>query len=405
MSDHSHEITPPAVETYDIKRAGGLPKALLVAGIAGIALSFIWLFVSKATHTQFAFSWLFAAFYFFTLCIGALFWTCLHHATDAEWSVVVRRQMENVAKLAPVAALFFLPLLLFCTKDLWKWWDLSKGDDVLLDGKSGYLNHGFFWIRWAGYVLLLWWVSGSLWKRSTTQDKDGSAKHTLIMRKFGIGGIPTLAICVTFAAVDYLMGLDYHWFSTMWGVYLFAGAAGSGMALLVLIISWLKSQGYLSVVNDEHYHIMGKFLLAFTIFWAYIGFDQYMLIWYANIPEETMYFRLRNTESWWYFSQALVVCRFFLPFPVLLFQYTKLTKKWNLINWVAGWILLMQFIDIYVIVLPALHRTGFNPSFADLFSFVGIGGVLGWAFFRIIDKSYLFPTRDPRLLLSLKLTN
>jgi hypothetical protein len=172
--------------------------------------------------------------------------------------------------------------------------------------------------------------------------------------------------------------------------------------LLVLIVTALKSKGYLKVVNNEHYHIMGKFMLAFTIFWAYIGFDQYMLIWYANIPEETMYFRLRNTESWWYFSQALVVCRFFIPFPVLLFQ---LIKKNKIIIWVSWWILAMQIVDIYVIVLPALHRTGFRPSLLDLFSFVGIGGVLGWAFFRIIDKSYLFPTRDPRLLLSLKLTN
>lgn len=404
MSDHSHEITPPKVETYDIKHAGGLPKTLLAVGLGGIGLSLIYLLI-PSLRTQFAFSWLFAAFYFFTLCIGALFWTCLHHATDAEWSVVVRRQMENVAKLVPVAAAFFLPLLLFCAGRLWSWWTVPTGESPLLDGKSGYLNHGFFWIRFIGYVLLLWWVSASLWKRSTDQDKDGAAKHTLIMRKFGIGGIPALAICVTFAAVDYLMGLDYRWFSTMWGVYLFAGAAGSSLALLVLIVSALKKQGYLSVVNDEHYHIMGKFLLAFTIFWAYIGFDQYMLIWYANIPEETMYFRLRNTESWWYFSQALVVCRFFLPFPVLLFQYTKLTKKWNLINWVSIWILLMQFLDIYVIVLPALHRTGFSPSFADIFAFVGVGGILGWLFFRVIVKSYLFPTRDPRLLLSLKLTN
>jgi hypothetical protein len=198
------------------------------------------------------------------------------------------------------------------------------------------------------------------------------------------------------------MGLDYHWFSTMWGVYLFAGAAGSSMSLIVLIITALKSQGYLKIVNDEHYHIMGKFMLAFTIFWAYIGFSQYMLIWYANIPEETIYFRLRNTESWWYFSQALVVCRFFLPFPVLLFQATKKTK---LINYVAGWVLLMQLIDMYVIVLPSMHRTGFSPSIFDLTSLLGIGGILGWLFFRNIGKSNLFPMRDPRLLGSLKLSN
>ena len=174
------------------------------------------------------------------------------------------------------------------------------------------------------------------------QDKDGAAEHTLKMRNFGVGGIPALAVCLTFIAVDLLMGLDYHWFSTMWGVYIFAGAAGSSMSMLVLIVTALKSNGYLKVVNEEHYHIMGKWMLAFTIFWAYIGFDQYMLIWHwANIPEEPAYFRLRNTESWWYFSQFLVVGRFFLPFPVLLFQFIKKTK---LINYVAGWVLLMQLL-------------------------------------------------------------
>ncbi len=222
------------------------------------------------------------------------------------------------------------------------------------------------------------------------------------MRNFGVGGIPALAVCLTFAAVDWLMGLDYHWFSTMWGVYIFAGAAGSSISLLVLIVTALKKQGYLSVVNDEHYHIMGKFMLAFTIFWAYIGFAQYMLIWYANIPEETAYFRLRNTESWWYFSQFLVVGRFFLPFPVLLFQFIK---KTTLINSVAWWILLMQLLDIYVIVLPALHRTGVHFSIFDLTSLVGIGGILGWLFLRLLTQTNLFPTRDPRLLGSLKLSN
>ena len=222
------------------------------------------------------------------------------------------------------------------------------------------------------------------------------------MRKFGIAGIPALALCLTFSGFDWLMGLDYRWFSTMWGVYLFAGAAGASMSLLVLIVTAFKKRGYLTVVNDEHYHIMGKFMLAFCIFWAYIGFSQYMLIWYANIPEETIYFRIRNTESWWYFSQFLVVGRFFLPFPLLLFQATKKTK---LIDWVAVWILLMHLLDVYVIVLPALHPRGFSPSVLDLLALAGIGGILGWLFLRNVARSSLFPTRDPRLALSLKLTN
>jgi len=408
MSDHSHAPTPPSPETYDIKKAGGLPTLLLGAGVAGILISLIGLF-SPSWREQFAHSWLFSFSYFFTICVGALFWTCLHHATDAEWSVVVRRQLENLGKLLPYFALFFLPVLLCITWKgadgeglLLKWWFKEPGEDPLLDAKAGYLNHGFFYVRIVFYFVILSWVALTLWKRSVAQDKDGAAEHTLKMRNFGVGGIPALAVCLTFAAVDWLMGLDYHWFSTMWGVYIFAGAAGSSISLLVLIVTALKKQGYLSVVNDEHYHIMGKFMLAFTIFWAYIGFAQYMLIWYANIPEETAYFRLRNTESWWYFSQFLVVGRFFLPFPVLLFQFIK---KTTIINSVAWWILLMQLLDIYVIVLPAMHRTGVHFSIFDLTTLVGIGGILGWLFLRILGQTNLFPTRDPRLLGSLKLTN
>jgi hypothetical protein len=149
---------------------------------------------------------------------------------------------------------------------------------------------------------------------------------------------------------------------------------------------------------------MGKFMLAFTIFWAYIGFSQYMLIWYANIPEETIYFRIRNTDTWWYFSQFLVIGRFFLPFPVLLFQFTK---KSGLINFCAVWILLMQLLDLFVVVLPALHPTGVH--FADLFfgacAVAAIAGMLGWLFLGKLGRTCLFPKRDPRLLGSLKLSN
>ncbi len=399
MSDHSHEITAPEPERFDLKHVGGLPNLLLGAGVIGIGISAIGLLVRKE---QFAFSWLFAFTYFFTICCGALFWTSLQHATDSEWSVLVRRQMENLAKLLPYFVLLFLPLILFCAPLLWKWWDIAPGVDPLLDAKSGYLNHTFFWLRAIGYFGFLSWVISALYKSSTAQDADGAAKHTFTMRKFGIGGIVVVALSISFAGFDWLMGLDYHWFSTMWGVYIFAGAAGSSMSLLVLLISALKSKGYLKTVNVEHYHIMGKFMLAFTIFWAYIGFSQYMLIWYANIPEETIYFRIRNTETWWYFSQFLVIGRFFLPFPVLLMQMTKKTKY---INHVAVWILLMQLLDVYVIVLPALHPAGFSPSIFDVSSFVGIGGLLGWLFLKIIVKSNLFPMRDPRLLGSIKLSN
>jgi len=401
MSDNAHANVPEA-EKFDSAKLGGLPNLLLGAGVAGLAVTAIGAFV--ISKEQFAYTYLFAFAFFFTLIMGAIFWNCVHHATDSEWSVVIRRQIENIASLFPYLFIFFLPLLA-CASILWKWWNLGPGVDPLLDEKQPYLSQGFFLLRAALYFGVVSLIVLALRSHSTRQDEDGKASHTLTMRKLGIAGIPAMALTITFAGFDWLMGLDYHWFSTMWGVYIFAGAAGSSMSLIVLIITALKSQGYLKVVNDEHYHMMGKWMLAFTIFWAYIGFDQYMLIWYANIPEENIYFIIRNQGNWNILSTALVALRFFLPFPILLTQWVK--KEPSRLKWVARWIIGMQLLDMFVIVIPTLKKTGFG--FVDviyaIFPLIGIGGILGWLFLRKLTASYLFPTRDPRLLGSLKLQN
>ena len=401
MSEHSHALSPPEVERFDPKHLGRLPNILLAAGAIGCFLTLLG-FIFRREQTSY--SWLFGFSYFFTIAVGMLFWTCLHHATDSAWSVLVRRQLENLASLLPYFALLFIPLLLVA-RYLWHWWDMAPGVDPLLDNKQPYLSVWFFLVRAVFYFALLSLLALTLRKRSIAQDGDGAARHTLVMRKYGIGGIPGLAICLTFAGFDWLIGLDYHWYSTMWGVYLFAGAAGSSMSLLVLIVFALQQKGYLKLVNLEHYHIMGKFMLAFCIFWAYIGFSQYMLIWYANIPEETVYFRVRNVGFWNFLSTFLVFGRFFAPFPILLFQYTK--KNPRFLCGVAAWILCMQFLDIYIIVIPALRPefTGFAPHFFAVTAFIGIGGILAWLFLQKLGQATIFPTRDPRLAESIKLTN
>jgi magnesium-transporting ATPase (P-type) len=187
-------------------------------------------------------------------------------------------------------------------------------------------------------------------------------------------------------------------------VYIFAGAALSSMCALVLIVTALRGAGYLQqVVNLEHYHIMGKLMLSFVIFWAYIGFSQYMLIWYSNIPEETVYFLRRNTASWWYLSQFMVVGHFFVPFVLLLFQRAKKTPTF--LCGMAVWILLMHMLDIYIVVLPALHVAGVRPNPLDFFSLVAIGCTLAAVFLKRLGDSSLFPTRDPRLGKSIALKN
>jgi hypothetical protein len=352
---------------------------------------------------QFSFSWLFAFGFFFTLCAGCFFWTIVHYATDAEWTVVVRRQLENIAVLFAVLAILFIPILLL-RHHLYEWMNIAPGKEAKLDSKRAYLNLNFFILR-AAFFLGFFIIASQLLRRfSVRQDKDGNPQFTIRLRKVAFASLPLFALCLTFGAFDWLMSLNYRWFSTMFGVYIFAGAAGSSMALLVLVIAALQRAGYLkNVVTLEHYHIMGKWMFAFCVFWAYIGFGQYMLIWYANMPEETQYYLTRNTESWWNLSMLLVIGRFFGPFAILLLRSIK--KHPRQLCYVAAWILLMQMLDIYLVVLPALHGTGVHVSLWDFAALIAIGATLAFAYLRIVGKTSLFPVRDPRLVESLKLVN
>jgi hypothetical protein len=395
---HTSEDIKP--EYYDYKHVGG--RFLGVSALAIITLLITFVF-GYFNPKQFAFSYLFAFTFFFTICMGGLFWTLVHHAVDAEWSVVVRRQLENLASLLPVMAILFIPLI-FVAPKLWYWMTYPAGKDILLDEKAAYLNIPFFWIRAVFYFGFFTIASWLLKKFSIAQDKDGNPKYTLWNRKVTFVSLPLFAVTLTFSAIDWLMGLDFHWFSTIWGVYIFAGSALSSMCVLVLIISALRSVGYLNqVVTVEHYHIMGKLMLAFTVFWAYIGFSQYMLIWYANIPEETVYYLVRNVESWNILNIILVVGHFWLPFLLLLPQASKRNPTFLCV--MAVWILLMHLLDMYIIVLPALHKTGFSPSPLDLISLIAIGSTLVAVYLKKLGDSALWPLKDPRLENSLRLLN
>lgn len=400
----SHHIAIPNSEKFDSKKAASLKTIFQVMAVIGLIGAGI---IGFASPKLFAFSWLFAFFFGFTICLGAFFWNCLHHATDSEWSVVIRRQMENVSALLKIVAVLFIPIavILVVKPDLMYSWIKPHLDDSLMQGTKGkYLNISYFWVRAIGIFGLLFLLSTVLRNRSMAQDTDGASKHTFTMRKAAIAGIPVMALSVTFGGIDWLKALNHHWYSTMWGVYLFAGAAGSSMAVIILVCKWLKSLGYLKPVTEEHFHTMGKFIFAFTVFWGYIGYSQYMLITYANIDEETIYFRLRNTESWNYLSMFLVFGRFFFMFVPLLFQGVKKSSK---IIFCASWIILMQCLDLFMIIIPEYAPGGFSFSglVACAITWLAVVGILGTCFLRHLSQGYLFPTKDPRLAESLKLTN
>ncbi len=291
-------------------------------------------------------------------------------------------------------------------------------EEALLYVKKGFLNETFWYFRFAFYVVALSGIALALRRGSVNMDKDGDPKRFLWLRRSSCGYLPFFATAWTFLVFDWLMALDYTWFSTMWGVYLFAGAALNSMGLLVILVTLLRRYGYLkNIVTVEHYHLMGKLMLAFVIFWAYIAFSQFFLIWYANITEETKFYLTRNTEFWnTYTITFLVVGHFFVPFAILLIQ--KVKKLPLVLSGVAVWNLLMHVLDIYWIIIPERgpSLTAAGPAdkmlmvmpgawLFDVLAFVSIAGIFGFCLLRSFGTASLFPCRDPRLDESLNVVN
>jgi hypothetical protein len=199
------------------------------------------------------------------------------------------------------------------------------------------------------------------------------------------------------------MGMDWRWFSSLFGVYNFAICAQAGMAACIVIVAWLRANGCLARLNAEHFHLAGKLLFGFTIFWAYIAFGQFLLIWYANIPEETIFYNDHNRGLWKYLSFCLIVGKFIFPVIYLLAQDTK--KSLRALTFIAGWILFMHGVELYWFIMPYAHEWTLLPSWQDFVAFITIGSILGCAYIRVMTKASLFPPRDPRLVESLTVTN
>ncbi len=435
----SHHVTskdlPHGGEKFEPAKGAKLIGALGLVGAVGLAASLYFFFFNTDT---FAYSWLFAVFFGFTFVAGGCFWILLHSVSNSSWGVAVRRLWEHLANMVPVIFLLATPLLLpQVQKPLYEWMNhhreaaehahhnnvsvkeaLHHMADAnphlhILVTKFGYmnLNSWFSWYtRFFFYFLVLWFIARKLFGRSLKQDQDGDIKHTIKSRQFSSVILLFYALTVTFAAYDWLVGLDYSWFSTMWGVYIFAGCAWASMALSILVATWLKSLGYLQkVVTDEHFHLMGKLLFAFTVFWAYIAFSQYFLIWYANITEETRFYLTRNTEGWRWVSIFIVVGHFIGPFVLLLSQSRK--KNPVAVCLICLWILFMHLVDIYWNVIPER-----GPSLGlgwwvdgawvgDVVALFAVVGTMGFVFLRSLSRYSLYPCRDPRLLESANVIN
>ncbi|MBX7152647.1 hypothetical protein K1X84_13480 [bacterium] len=387
-------------QTFTISEAGSFGQKALIVGGIGLAASAAGYFIDPK---QFYFSYLTAFVFWASIGIGGLFFTLLHHLVGATWSIVLRRIAETTATSLPVMLILFIPVVLGM-HDLYHWTHTEVvAGDAILQRKSGYLNIPFFLIRTVAYFTV-WTVFGwMLYKMSLKQD-NGDQSGNERMRTLSAPGMILFALSTTYAAYDWLMSLDPHWYSTIFGVYYFAGGLLGVLSFFAVFALYLRKKSVLAeTITVEHYHDLGKLLFGFTIFWAYIGFSQFFLIWYANIPEETVYYLHRWEGSWKYVSLLLIFGHLMLPFLALIARAPK--RNLNVLKVIGFWLLFMHWVDIHWMVLPTLHHHGVSLSWMDLTAMMGVGGIFLWFFWQRFSANALVPKGDPRLEASIHIVN
>lgn len=428
---------PAEGEKLQTAKFGKYQFLLGVAGVAGVVISLIIFLMGGNAANAYAFSYLFAFEVFFTITAGSLFWCLLHNASNSSWGVVIRRIPETLAQSFLVLCILGLPLVVpfisgkpEYTQRMWEWigvqQDLANNSstsggirdalastDPLLYQKFPYLHIGMSglpgWdIRYVIYFIVLGFTAWKLRGYSLEQDVTGSVEPTLKARRFSCGMLPVFAVCSTFAAIDWVKTLNYKWFSTMFGVNVFAGSALCSMAIIILVVGTLVKTGHLKrVVSGDHFHLMGKLMFAFTVFWAYIAFCQYFLIWYANIPEETQFYAIRNTGGWWYASVGLVFLHFLAPFILLLRSNAK--RNINYIMACAALVVGVHMLEMYWMIVPERGRSLYDASSAttsltfirdvgfDILALVTFAAVYAFILIRNLSQHSIYPCGDPRL--------
>jgi hypothetical protein len=336
--------------------------------------------------------------------LGAFFFVMVQYLTGSAWSVTMRRIMENIMITLPVGAILFIPVALGL-KDIYPWMDRAMVlADPVLKQKANYLSENFFILR--TYIMFaLWsiWIF-AIYYQSTKQDTERSARQMNVIARWSAPGLFLVVVVGSLAAFDWLMSLEPKWYSTIFGLYILAGGALTFMSIVTLICLGFRRAGILkNSITNEHYHDLGKWLFALTAFYTYMAFSQYLLIWYANLPEETIWYRHRMEGSWLPISLAMPFVRFLIPFFVLLCRPAKRSLK--MIAAIAVWSILVEYLDLYWVIMPTYFKTGPQVSwmdFATLAATVSVCGLVFWSRFR---KTKLAPVGDLRFEQSLHFEN
>lgn len=393
-----------------------ISAGLMLAGVVGIVAAFAGGKVVPGATMRHSLSAVhIGAMTALAASLGGIFFCMIFHLVNAGWAGTIRRQFENLASIV------WLPIILVAgilavevvrDGELFRWFHIDPAHDVLLGNKAGYLNKPFFIIRAVAYSVIWLGLARMVVGMSRRYDETGEKRFPMMARKFSAPGMVLFALSTAFAAFDWLKSMDYSFFSTMWGVWYFAGCAFTATTTVYMILATLKSKGKLEgVVTAEHLHDLGKLIFAFTCFWAYITFFQYFLIWYANIPEETAWFVARKRDGWEKLFLLLAFGHFVVPFVFVIFRPVKKNPSVMLVF--GFWLLLMQVMDLVYVVRPVVYAGADAegaPGIATSWwiDSAGIGGVLclyAGMLIRQIASGPLVPLNDPRMGEALKHKN
>lgn len=390
--------THQTTDTLEYPSDKNVKKPLFAVGIVALIATGIGYFLD---YEQFYFSYLTSFSFFASITLTALFFVMLQHLTRSHWSVVLRRIPESISANMWVWGLLLIPVL-FGIHSLYHW---SHADavahDPVLQNKEPYLNSTFFLIRQILYFAVWSFLGWRMYSKSVEMDKTGNWGLQTLLRRTSGPGIFLFAITTAFASFDWLMSLDPHWYSTMFGVYYFAMGFQSLFAVLILIVVFLWNRNLLTdTIQKSHLYDLSVQLFGFTVFYAYIAFSQFLLIYYASIPEETVWFLERLNGGYQYLAYFYLFGRFVIPFILLLPK--KMKTKPALVSSVAVLILVSHLVELYWIVMPVLNHHEFHLSWMTITCFIGLGGIFLGLFFHKFGQQSMIPVKDPKIEKSLR---
>jgi hypothetical protein len=357
------------------------------AAIVGLALSAPGLIRRDQAALH---GYLIGLFFWTGLSLGSLGLLMINHTAGGRWGIVIRRPLEAAAGALPVCAVLFLPIL-FGAGSLYEW--AHAADDAHIQKISAYLNVPFFSIRAVAFFAM--WIGMAAALRRLSLRQDAGADVARGLQRVSAPGLLALVLSTTFAFTDWIMSLEPHWYSTIYGAMLLVGQAVGALAGAIFVAAALRNEPDMrSVANAERFHQLGNLLLAFVMFWVYLSFSQYLLIWSANLPEEVPWVIRRTTGGWRCLAVCLVVFHFAAPFFGLLFRALKRNPA-RLAALCAG-LMLVRWFEVLWLVAPALRPDGFEIRLAEVAATVGVGGAWLWCYVARLAAHRLTPAGDPR---------